>query len=78
MSNIRPEFSTHKLNAQGVKRAEFLAVVFSESLDEIEMLSGKDGRKMALVRTKLEEAKMLAVSAMAERSENQEPAVAAP
>ena len=67
----RPEFQVHILNEQGIKRAQSLATQFTRFLNTIEGLSGTDGREMAIVRTKLEEASFFAKKALASRAENQ-------
>ena len=53
---VRDEFKVHRLNDEGMKKAEGLAEDFSEFLDRIEQTCGKEGREMAIVRTKLQEA----------------------
>lgn len=68
---IRPEFGVHMLNAQGKTKAELLAAAFSQLLNRVEEISGTDGREIAIVRTKLEEASFFAKKAMAVRPENQ-------
>lgn len=69
---IRDEFKVHRLNGVGMERAKGLALEFSRLLEEVEVISGSDGRDMALVRTKLQEASFYAKRAMASRPENQE------
>lgn len=69
----RSEFKVHRLNGFGMASADDLAVSFSRFLDEIELLCGAEGREMAIVRTKLEEACFRAKRALAEKPENQEP-----
>lgn len=68
---MRDEFKVHKLNGEGMKKAEGLAEGFSEFLDRVEQVCGKDGREMAIVRTKLQEASFQAKRAIAQRPENQ-------
>jgi len=68
---IRPEFDVHILNPEGISRARRIAQSFSGLLDELEHLCGTDGREMAIVRTKLQEAAFYAKRAMAVRPENQ-------
>ena len=53
---VRDEFKVHRLKDEGMKKAEGLAEDFSEFLDRIEQTCGKEGREMAIVRTKLQEA----------------------
>lgn len=71
---IRDEFKVHRLNEEGMQKAEGLAEDFSEFLDRVELVCGKDGREMAIVRTKLQEASFQAKRAIAQRLENQLPA----
>lgn len=68
---IRDEFRPHLLNEAGLAKADEIAGVFTEALDGIEKVCGKDGREMALVRTALQEACFWAKRAMAVRPENQ-------
>lgn len=70
---VRPEFTVHRLNGEGMARAEIIAMAFSDLLGTLEMLCGPVGREMAVVRTKLEEASFFAKKAMASRRENQQP-----
>lgn len=67
----RSEFSIHMLNEAGIAKAERIALAFTHCLDEVEDTVGGDGREMALVRTKLQEAAFFAKRAMAVRPENQ-------
>lgn len=69
---IRQEFTVHRLNDNGMDRAEELALQFSGFLSEVERLCGADGREMAIVRTKLQEACFFAKRAIAVLPENQE------
>ncbi len=64
-------FQVHKLNEAGFVKAAFIQDVFQRALDELESACGKDGREMAIVRTKLEEACFFAKKAMAQKTENQ-------
>ena len=52
---VRDEFKVHRLNDEGMKKAEGLAEDFSEFLDRIEQTCGKEGREMAILRTNLQE-----------------------
>lgn len=63
----RSEFATHFLNEEGIECAKEIARVFSFTLDRIEAICGTDGREMAIVRTKMEEAGFFAKKAMAVR-----------
>jgi hypothetical protein len=69
--DVRPEFSVHVLNPEGMKKARDIAKSFSTLLTEVEEVCGTDGREMALVRTHLQEAAFFAKRAMAMRSQNQ-------
>lgn len=71
-TKIRPEFTVHMLNDAGKGKAAAIAETLSAALDGLEAVCGKDGREMAVVRTKLEEACFFAKRAMAQRSENQQ------
>lgn len=71
LPDVRPEFSVHKLNPAGMKKAHQIAMIFTRALNEIEEICGADGREMALVRTFLQEAGFFAKRSMAMRSENQ-------
>lgn len=68
---MRNEFKVHLLNQEGVGKANKLAETFSSTLDQVEEISGKEGREAALVRTHLEMASYYAKRAMAQRPENQ-------
>ena len=68
---MRKEFQVHRLNEEGMSKANKLAEVFSEALTKVEEIAGADGREMAVARTKLEEASYFAKRAMAQRPENQ-------
>jgi hypothetical protein len=69
---IRPEFTVHMLNDCGKEKAGAIAQTLSSALDSLEQVCGKEGREMAIVRTKLEEACFFAKRAMAQRVENQQ------
>lgn len=64
---MRQEFRVHKLSDEGLTKTGLLADSFSDLLDRIEDLCGKD----AIVRTKLEEACFFAKKALASKKENQ-------
>lgn len=69
---VREEFSVHRLNSEGLTKADVIATAFSRLLDHLEEVCGKDGREMSLVRTKLQESAFYAKRAMAVRPENQQ------
>ena len=71
-TKIRPEFTVHMLNDCGKSKATAIAQTLTSTLDDLESICGKDGREMAVVRTKLEEACFFAKRAMAQRAENQQ------
>ena len=60
------------LNADGKGRAADIAKQFSVCLNNLEAIIGAEGREMAIVRTKLQEAAFFAKRAMAVKAENQE------
>lgn len=64
-------FKVHLLNDGGIAKARRLQKLFEDALEIIESISGTDGREMAIVRTKLQEASFFAKRAMAQRPHNQ-------
>jgi len=74
---VNPLFEVHMLNEQGKGLAKSLAGEFHGFLSSIEGMCGTEGREMAIVRTKLEEACFFAKKAMANKPENQQDAQAA-
>lgn len=81
-SRVRREFQAHALNSDGILRAHEMRVVFTTALDDIERLTagGTDRSEVdqlvAMVRSRLQEASMLAVRAVACISEHQVDATA--
>ena len=69
---IRDEFDTYDMSNAGQARAFDIAMVFTEALDAIEKIVGKEGRDMAIVRTKLEEACFFAKRANSRKPESQQ------
>lgn len=70
---MKKEFEVHRLNAAGMVRAKAIGATFSDLLSLLEeTCEGGDGRCLALVRTKLEEACFFAKKAMACNPINQE------
>jgi hypothetical protein len=67
---VRPEFEVHLLNDTGKERAADIAKMFTVCLNNLESIIGADGREMAIVRTKLQEAAFFAKRAMAVKPEN--------
>ncbi len=65
-------FRVHKLNAQGLDKAGYIAESFTNLLDELAGVITKEGREFSIVKTKLEEAAFFAKKAMAIQPENQE------
>ncbi len=72
MGPVRDEFSVHMLNEQGKVLAARIAMIFTDCLNDLEGTVGKDGREMAIVRTKLQEAAFFAKRAMAVNPEHQQ------
>jgi len=68
---IRAEFDVHMLNEHGKGRAFDVAKLFSVCLNNLEAVIGADGREMAIVRTKMQEAAFFAKRAVAVKAENQ-------
>jgi hypothetical protein len=70
---MRPEFDVHILNDTGLEKARQLGTEFSELLNNVEQICGSlnNGREMALVRTKLQEASYYAKRALALNPDNQ-------
>lgn len=69
---FRKEFAVHMLNTEGKEKAQHIAANFDALLNALESLCGSDGREMAIVKTKLEEACFFAKKAMASNPENQQ------
>jgi hypothetical protein len=69
---VNPLFEVHLLNEQGKGLAKSLAGEFHGFLCSLEGMCGTEGREMAIVRTKLEEACFFAKKAMANRKNNQQ------
>lgn len=64
-------FKFHKLNHEGIEKANRIQRGFTEFLKDIEEIVPA-GRELAIVRTKLEEACFFAKKGMAVMPENQE------
>jgi len=65
-------FQVHLLNDAGIEKAKKLQQLFTNFLHELIDLNGSEGREMAIVFTKLEEASFFAKKAMAMKKENQQ------
>lgn len=68
---VDPLFQFHRLNADGIKKAEEIAFQFDDLLRELKSMC-PEGREFAIVKTKLEEASFFAKKAMANDSANQD------
>lgn len=68
---VRPEFKVHRLNAEGMAKAQRIAEIFSYALNELDDVLG-DCREKSIVKTKLEEAAFFAKRGMAQHVFNQE------
>lgn len=66
-----PLFQVHRLNENGMKRAEVLAESFDRLLTELSGLC-PEGREFSIVKTKLEEAAFFAKKAIASATTNQQ------
>lgn len=64
-------FEAHKLNGDGVKKVDKVRALFDDFLSNLEIECGSDGREMAIVRTKLEEASFFANKAISVFAGNQ-------
>lgn len=71
---MNKEFQVHLLNEQGIQKAKDMAQKFSDLLDWIQNPDiCEQGRELAIVKTKLEEASFFAKKAMAINPINQLP-----
>ena len=61
-------FQVHMLTEEGKQKAVAMAQEFNGLILKLEEMCGKDGREMAIVRTKLEEACFFAKKAMAKNN----------
>lgn len=71
MADVDPLFQFHRLNEQGIKKAQEIAERFNGLLVELNRLIPVQGRELAIAKTKLEEAAFFAKKAMAQDSTNQ-------
>jgi hypothetical protein len=67
---IDPLFQFHRLNEDGIKKAEDIAVTFTECLRVLKTMC-PEGREFSIVKTKLEEASFFAKKSMANAAANQ-------
>lgn len=65
-----PLFRVHRLNEDGMKKAEEIAAAFNNCLVALKQLC-PEGREFAIVKTKLEEAAFFAKKSMANVQQNQ-------
>lgn len=73
MSDMKDEFKVHRLNGNGMLKAQNLGEKFSETLELVERLgTNGGGREVALARTALQEASFWAKRAMALDPANRE------
>lgn len=70
MPPIDPLFKVHRLNEDGMKRAEEIAATFNDCLNRLRGMCA-EGREFAIVKTKLEEAAFFAKKAMANQPQCQ-------
>lgn len=66
-----PLFQFHKLNEDGIIKAQEIAEIFTTALNELRDLCPENTREFSLVKTKLEEASFFAKKSMANLEENQ-------
>lgn len=67
---VDPLFQFHRLNDDGIKKANYIAEAFDTCLSTVRAMC-PEGREFAIVKTKLEEASFFAKKAMANAPENQ-------
>lgn len=64
-------FEVHRLNEEGLQKAELIAQAFDTLLNGLATVCNAEDREFSIVRTKLEEAAFFAKKSMAKQSENQ-------
>lgn len=64
-------FRVHRLNEDGLKKAEVIAEAFNRCLFELQSCC-PEGRELSIVKTKLEEAAFFAKKSMANVASNQQ------
>lgn len=67
-----PLFQVHKLNADGLRKANSLAKSFNGLLEELRVICPENTREFSLVKTHLESACFFAKKSIANFPENQE------
>jgi hypothetical protein len=67
---VDPLFQFHRLNEDGIKKAEEIASTFNDCLRVLKTMC-PEGREFSIVKTKLEEASFFAKKAMAHSVSNQ-------
>jgi hypothetical protein len=65
-----PLFRVHRLNDDGLKKADEIAAAFNDCLNRLRGICA-EGREFSIVKTKLEEAAFFAKKSMANQAENQ-------
>jgi hypothetical protein len=65
-----PLFQVHRLNEDGMKKADEIAGAFNNCLLALKTMC-PDGREFSIVKTKLEEASFFAKKSMANVADNQ-------
>jgi len=68
---VDPLFQFHRLNDDGIKKAEEIAASFNNLLLDLRSMC-PEGRELSIVKTKLEEASFFAKKAMANDKSNQD------
>lgn len=69
---MEPLFTVHKLNEEGMKKAEVIAGEFTNLLYTLATVCPENTREFSIVKTKLEEASFFAKKAMASQPANQQ------
>lgn len=67
---MNDEFKVHKLSEAGIEKANSVAEIFNNALDQLKAVC-PEGRHFSIVKTKLEEASFFAKKSVAAHNENQ-------
>jgi hypothetical protein len=67
-----PLFQVHRLNEDGLKKADAVAGAFNDCLNNLRGLCPEATREFSIVKTKLEEACFFAKKSLANAKENQQ------